>query len=117
MNAGSSAFRWPVQRVTRVLAEREQILRQERDVVEGRVRLVSLVEDRQLPGVRRRVLLRQLEDRRPAAAAVVLRARRTGVARLVEVELLEMRAGPEQAVLRPLERRPGVGPRRGVGVE
>ena len=60
--AGVERVPLPVQRVAGVLDERDQVLRQERDVVEAGVRRVALVEERQLAGVRRRVVLRQLED-------------------------------------------------------
>src|SRR5206468_4094503 len=83
----------------------DQVLRQEGHVVEAGVRLVALEEDRELTGARGRAPLRELEDRVPAAAAVVLDAGRVRVAGLVEEELLELRAGPEKPVLRPLERR------------
>src|SRR5262249_17395563 len=69
------------------------------------VRLVALEEDRELTGARGRALLRELEDGVPAAAAVVLDAGRVRVAGLVEEELLELRAGPEEPVLRRIERR------------
>jgi len=68
------------------------------------MRLIAPVEQAQLAGVGRRARLRQLEDRAPTAA-IVFRGRsprvspRIGVAGLVEVELLEVRAGTELAVL------------------
>ena len=51
-----------------------------------------------------RVALGELEHAGPAADRV-LGARRVGVAGLVEEELAEAAAGPEDAVLRALERR------------
>src|SRR6266567_5036597 len=87
-----------VQPVTRVLDERDQILREESDVVEACVRGVALVQHRELAGVGRRIRLRDVEHAGPPAAAVVLGAGRVRVARLVEVELREVRVGTEDPV-------------------
>src|SRR4029077_12730576 len=102
--AGGGRVALRVQRVARVLDERDLVLRDEGDVVEAGVRRVALVEERERAGVRRRGLLAQLEDRAPAADRV-FHARGVRVARLVEVELPELAVGPEGVVLRPLERR------------
>src|SRR5580765_6274817 len=61
--AGVERVALRVQRVARVLDERDLVLRDEGDVVEAGVRRVALVEERERAGVRRRGLLAQLEDR------------------------------------------------------
>jgi hypothetical protein len=101
-----------VEGVACILDERHEVPREERNIVETGDRLVPLVEERELAAVGRgALLLDELEDRRPPACAAgagrriaVLRARCVGVPGLVEVELRELRAGPELAVLRSLER-------------
>src|SRR5882724_6376231 len=102
-----------VQGVSRVFDRQQLISREELDVVEARNRPVALVEERERAMVRRRIALRELEDRRPAAGAArarhrvaVLGAGGVRIAGLVKIELAETGAGPEDAVLRPLERRP-----------
>src|SRR6185437_7513229 len=91
---------------------RDLVRRQERVVVEAGHVLVAAEEERELPAVGRWTRLRELLNRAPAARAAgagdlvaVFGAGGVGVARLVEEELLEVRARPEQAVLRTLERR------------
>src|SRR5215212_6555270 len=56
-----------VQRVAGVLGGRDLVARQERDVVQARVRLVAGVEERQLAGACRRVPLHEPLDAAPAA--------------------------------------------------
>ena len=96
----------PVQPVARVLDERDQVVREERRVVESRPSPVTAVEDREARARCARPALTELEDRAPAALVLVLGARRVRVAGLVEVELSEAGAGTETSVLRALERGP-----------
>ena len=101
-----------VQRIAGVLDREQHVARKELDVVEPRDLLIALVEEREPANVCRRVLLHELEDRRPAARAARARLRvavfgagGVGVAGLVEVELAETDARAEDPVLRPLEGR------------
>jgi hypothetical protein len=100
--AGVEGVALSVERVARVLDDPERVPREELDVVEARVRLVAVEKDREPSAVRGGVTLLQQEDRVPASDVRVLDAGRARVAGLVEVELLEVRARAEDAVLRPL---------------
>jgi hypothetical protein len=95
----------PVQQVAAVLDEDDVVGVGERAVVERGAVDVAAEEQRLETVVARRALLREHEDRAEAAEGRARLGRRVGVTRRVEHELTEAAVGPEEAVLRPLERR------------
>src|SRR5262249_30149318 len=106
----------PVQAVAAILYRDEQVFCPEGEVVEGRVLEVAQEEQRQRPGVVGRPALRDLEQPAEASEGGPSGGVRVRVPRLREVELAEVSARTEHAVLGALERRALALGRR-VGVE
>src|SRR5256712_3640950 len=106
-----------VKSVARVLDHDEVVPGPEGEVVEARVRDVAEEEERQGAVVVGRPALRELEERAEAAEVAPRLGLRVRVTRLGEVELAEVGAGTEHAVLWSLERRAPLVLSEPVGVE